>query len=95
MNTNYAGTFLYMAVIVVAFYFLWYRPQQRQRKATAAMLAALAPGDQVITAGGLYGTVRGIDEDAVRVEIAEGVVVRFAKGGIVNRIEPGGVALDD
>ena len=95
MNPNYAGTFLYMAVIVVAFYFLWYRPQQRQRKAMVAMLAALAPGDRVITAGGLYGTVRGIEEDVVLVEIADGVVARFAKGGIVNRLEPGDVTLDD
>jgi preprotein translocase subunit YajC len=95
MSNNYLGTFLYMAAIVGAFYFLWYRPQQRQRKAVAAMLAALAPGDPVITAGGMYGTVRSIDEDAVQVEIADGVVVRFAKGGIVSRLEPADAALDD
>lgn len=75
----------YAVVVFGAMYFLWIAPQQKQRKAQAAMLAALLPGDEVITAGGVYGRVVAIDDDGARLEIADGVVVRIAKGAIVAR----------
>ena len=49
------------------------------------MLAALTPGDQVTTAGGIRGTVVSLDEDEVEVRIAEGVVVRMDRTAIVAR----------
>jgi len=79
-------TIAYVVVIIAIFYFLWYRPQQAQRKKMREMLAALQPGDQVMTAGGLIGTLRSIDTDAMTVEIAPGVVVRFTKRAIIDRL---------
>jgi len=79
-------TIAYVTVIIGIFYFLWYRPQQAQRKKLREMLAALQPGDQVMTAGGLIGTLRSIDADAMTVEIAPGVVVRFTKRAIIDRL---------
>lgn len=81
-------TIAYVVVIIAIFYFLWYRPQQAQRKKMREMLAALQPGDQVMTAGGLIGTLRSIDTDAMTVEIAPGVVVRFTKRAIIDRLTP-------
>jgi preprotein translocase subunit YajC len=81
-------TLLYMALIVGVFYFLWFRPQQNQRKKAREMLAALAPGDRVMTAGGLVGTLRSIRDDMVEVEIADGVVVTFTKRAVIERINP-------
>jgi preprotein translocase subunit YajC len=79
---------IYAAAMVGIFYFLWYRPQQAQRKKTREMMAALKPGDEVMTAGGLIGTVRSMDADTVTVEIADGVVVRFTRRAIIDRINP-------
>jgi preprotein translocase subunit YajC len=81
-------TLLYMALIVGVFYFLWFRPQQAQRKKAREMLAVLAPGDRVMTAGGLVGTLRSITDNMVEVEIADGVRVTFTKRAIVERILP-------
>ena len=77
---------IYAAAILGVFYFRWYRPQQAQRKKVKELMAALAPGDRVMTAGGLVGTVRSIDGDMIGVEIAEGVVVRFTLRAIIERI---------
>jgi preprotein translocase subunit YajC len=79
-------TFLYIALIVGVFYFLWFRPQQTQRKKAREMLAALAPGDRVMTAGGLVGTLRSMQDDMVEVEISDGVVVTFTKRAVIERI---------
>lgn len=84
MDQNIVLAIGYAAVVFGAMYFLWIAPQQKQRKAQAAMLAALLPGDEVITAGGIYGRVVSLGDD-VRLEIADGVVVRIAKGAIAAR----------
>jgi preprotein translocase subunit YajC len=81
-------TLLYMALIVGVFYFLWFRPQQTQRKKAREMLAALAPGDRVMTAGGMVGTLRSMTDKMVEVEIADGVTVTFTKRAIIERILP-------
>jgi preprotein translocase subunit YajC len=87
MSGSEATSFLvYMVLIVGVFYFLWFRPQQTQRKKALEMLAALAPGDRVMTAGGLIGILRSIDGDVLDVEIAPGVVARFTKRAVIERL---------
>jgi preprotein translocase subunit YajC len=85
-GTSIEVTLAYFALIVGVFYFLWYRPQQAQRKKAREMLAALAPGDRIMTAGGLIGVLRSMDTDMVEVEIADGVVVTFTKRAIIERL---------
>lgn len=85
-SSNFIVTLLYMVLIVGVFYFLWYRPQQAQRKKAAHMMSVLAPGDRVMTAGGLIGVLRGIEDDTMNVEIADGVVVQFTKRAIIERL---------
>jgi preprotein translocase subunit YajC len=58
------------------------RPRQRQLRAQQRQMAALEVGDEIVTAGGLYGTVRRIDDEEVRVEIAPQLEVRIAKRAI-------------
>jgi preprotein translocase subunit YajC len=62
------GTIIYMAVIFGALYFLMIRPQRKQEKEKAAMLATLAVGDTVLTTSGFYGVVIDINADTVIVE---------------------------
>lgn len=77
------GSPIFLIVIPVAiFYFLVILPQSRQRKKVQAMLAALKSGDKVITGGGIYGTVAGIDGEAVILRIADQVKIRIARSAI-------------
>jgi preprotein translocase subunit YajC len=85
MNQNTLLAVAYAAVVFGAMYFLWIAPQRKQRAKQAEMLSQLASGDEVLTAGGMYGKVREVEEDAIRVEVAKGVEVRFAKAAIVAR----------
>jgi preprotein translocase subunit YajC len=89
---------IYFLLLAIAFFFLIVRPQRRQTANRLALIAALEVGDEVITAGGIYGTVRSIDEDTLEIEIADGVVLRLAREAIARRrvddAAPGGAAAD-
>jgi preprotein translocase subunit YajC len=75
-------TFLPLVIIMVIFYVLLILPAQRRQKKTQAMLSALKSGDKVITTGGLYGTIVGLEDDAVQLRIAEQVKVKVARSAI-------------
>jgi preprotein translocase subunit YajC len=62
--------FAMLAIVMGVFYFVLFMPQQRQRKRTEQMLAALKTGDKVITGSGIYGTINAIDGDAVILKIS-------------------------
>jgi|SRR5215467_5127334 len=73
-----------LALMFGIMYFMVILPQQRQRKKTQAMLSALQTGDKVITGSGIYGTVSGIDGDAVILKISSEpqVKIRIARAAI-------------
>ncbi len=71
-----------LLLIVVVFYFLMWRPQQKQAKQRKAMLEALKSGDEVVTSGGMLGTLQKVEEDRVLVRVAEGVNVRMLRSAI-------------
>ena len=70
------GSFVPLVLIMVIFYFLLIRPQQKKLKEHSETIKALKKGDKVITAGGIYGTITDVQEKEVAVKIAEGVVVK-------------------
>jgi preprotein translocase subunit YajC len=75
-----------IVAIGLVFYFLVIAPANKQRKKTQEMISSLKKGDKVITTGGIYGTVQGVEADAVYLKIAENVkikVTRSAVSGIV------------
>jgi preprotein translocase subunit YajC len=75
----------FLILILIAFALMWLlliRPQRRRQNEQLAMQENLRRGDEVVTAGGLYGTVERLDEDEVAIEIADGVVVRVARRAI-------------
>jgi preprotein translocase subunit YajC len=74
-------------LMLVGFYFLLIRPQRNKQRAQQAMLSALEVGDDVMTSGGIFGTVIDIDEDegVVTVEIAPGTQVKMLRQGISQR----------
>jgi preprotein translocase subunit YajC len=73
-----------LVLIFVVFYFLLIRPQQQRAKQHRAMVEALKKGDQVVTAGGIFGRVSRVEagDAAVMVEIAPNVQVKVARSTI-------------
>ena len=82
------GTFAFLlnllpiAAIFLVFYFLVIAPANKQRKKTQSMLGTLKKGDRVVTSGGIYGTIQGVEADVVYLKIAENVKVKVARSAI-------------
>jgi len=69
-------------LIIVVFYFLILRPQQKRQKERQKLLDSIKKGDRVITAGGIHGTVEGIEDKVLLVKIAESVKVKVERSSI-------------
>ena len=76
------GGYILILVFLVILWFMIIRPQRRRQMDAQRLLASLEVGKEIVTAGGLYGTITALEEDEARVEIAEGVEVRVAKRAI-------------
>jgi len=81
-------TLLILVLAMGAIWVLFIRPQKRRQQAQREMLNQIEPGAEVLTAAGLYGTVVEADGDEIKVEIAEGVVVKIARRAIGAVIPP-------
>lgn len=78
-----------LLVIVGTFALIWalvILPQQRRIKAHEAVVSRLQVGDEVMTTGGLYGTIADLDLEVVHLELAPGTVVRIARGAVGRRL---------
>lgn len=73
---------LYVVGFIAIFYFLAIRPQQKQRRAHDSLVNSVKKGDRIVSVGGLFGTVRRVDDASVMVEIAKGVQIQLARRAI-------------
>src|ERR1700694_906059 len=71
-----------IVAIGAIFYFLVIAPANKQRRQTQTMLDALKKGDRVLTSGGIYGTIQGVEKDVVFLKIAENVKVKLARSAV-------------
>jgi preprotein translocase subunit YajC len=71
--------FLPFIAIIIIFYFMLIRPQQKRMKAHQDMIAGIKRGDMVVTSGGLIGKIKKVDENEATVELAPSVEVRVVK----------------
>lgn len=78
---NLSGFILPVALLVLM-YFMMIRPQQKQAKRRQEMLNAMRQGMEVVTIGGLHGTIAAIDEKTVRLRVASGVELTFNRSAI-------------
>ena len=76
-------TLLQFLPIILIAYFLIIRPQQQQKKKTEAMIKALKKGDRVLTNGGMFGTIVGLEDDKLVLKVAENTKIEFARSAIV------------
>jgi len=80
-------SFVPIALMVLIFYFLLIRPQQKKEKERKEMINNLKPGDRVITSAGIYGSVSEIkDDNIVIIKINNSTKVEFAKSAIQTKI---------
>lgn len=82
------GMFIPLILLFGIFYFLLIRPQQKRQREQKDLLASLRKGDQVITAGGLYGKITGLTDSVVTLEITEKVRVKVARSQISTKLFP-------
>ena len=71
-----------MGAIFVLMYLLLIMPAQRRQKKVSQMLANLKNGDKVVTNGGIYGTIVGLEDDSIQLRIAEQVKIKVARNAV-------------
>jgi preprotein translocase subunit YajC len=74
--------FLPFILIAFVFYFIFFRPQQRQQKQHQAFLGALKKGDEVVTQGGIIGTVHLVEDRVVTIDVGGGNKIRVIKNQV-------------
>jgi preprotein translocase subunit YajC len=74
--------YLFILVMLAVVWFFLIRPRQRQMREQQRQVARLEVGDEIVTAGGLYGTVRELEDGELRLEVAPDVVVRVARRAV-------------
>ena len=87
-SSSMIGMLLPFVLIIAVMYFLMIRPQQKKQKEHQAMLSELKKGDRVVTTGGMYGTIFGINdnENKVIIKVSEDVKMEFLKSAIAQRV---------
>jgi len=76
------SSFLPLILIFVIFYFLLIRPQSKKSKEHRTMLENLKKGDKIITSGGIYGVIEGIETNTITIKIAENVRIKVSRSSI-------------
>jgi preprotein translocase subunit YajC len=76
------GGLLPILLIFVVFYFILIRPQQKQAKQQQSFLAALKKGDEVVTQGGIVGTVFAVEDRTVTIDVGQGNKLRVVKANV-------------
>jgi preprotein translocase subunit YajC len=80
------SSLIFLALLIGIFYFMLIRPQKKQAEHRRELIESVETGDEVITIGGLHGTVQAIDDEDMQLEIAPGTVVTFVKSAIARKV---------
>jgi preprotein translocase subunit YajC len=71
-----------LVLVLVIFYLLLILPAQRRQKKIAQMQQSLKSGDKIVTNGGIYGVVAGVDDDTIQLRVADQVKLRVARNAV-------------
>lgn len=77
-------TLLPFLLIILIFYFMILRPQQKRQKEREQLLSSVKKGDKVVTVGGLHGTVVGLEEKTVLIQVADNVKMKFDRTSVAS-----------
>ena len=87
-GSNPVAAFLPFILIALVFYFVFFRPQSKQAKAHKEFLGALKKGDEVVTQGGIIGTVLLVEDRTVTVDVGGGTKLRVLKNQVAGQWKP-------
>jgi preprotein translocase subunit YajC len=73
---------IFLGIFVLIFYFLLIRPQNKRRKEHQELMVGLSKGDEVVTAGGIVGLVKKVEDDFLLLEVGKGMELRFQKSAV-------------
>ena len=76
-----------LALLFLLFWFALIRPQRKRMREQQELIRSLEAGDEIVTAGGLYGVIREVDGEVLQLEIAEGLVVRTARNAVAGIVD--------
>ncbi|MFT4166207.1 MAG: preprotein translocase subunit YajC [Microlunatus sp.] len=89
MGNSPLSTFLMIALMIVAFYFLLIRPQKKRQQAQQKTMNEIEPGTRVLLGSGIFGTVVSVAEKQAVISTAPGVELTVLKQAIARIIQPG------
>lgn len=83
-NEAMAGMLSWLPILfmILIFYFLLYRPQKKAQQERSEMLTSLKVGVEIITIGGIYGTISELAEDFLKIKIADGVEIKVSRNAV-------------
>lgn len=81
------SSMLMIVAMIAIFYFVMIRPQSKKQKELKRQREAMQKGDRVVTAGGIHGKIRNIDEATIMVEVAPGVEIKLDKASVYPVVE--------
>lgn len=84
-TSNLVPMIVFLVLIFGAFYFLMIRPQRKRQKEHETLVQELRKGDQVVTAGGIYGQIESLSQDSIVLKIESGATIRIARGSVIGR----------
>lgn len=76
------STVIMFSLIILIFYFMILRPQQKKQKERQLLLDSVQKGDKIVTVGGVHGTVVGLEEKTVLLQVSDNVKVKLEKSAI-------------
>jgi preprotein translocase subunit YajC len=77
---------IFPALLIAIFYFMLIRPQRKRADQHKKLIESVSYGDEVVTIGGVFGTVRSLDDAEVELEVAPGTNMRFLRSAIARRV---------
>ncbi|HMC08488.1 MAG TPA: preprotein translocase subunit YajC [Actinomycetota bacterium] len=89
-----AANLIFLVLLLGLFYLLLIRPQKRRLRQHEDLVSSLAPGDEIVTIGGIIGYVKGLEDEYINVEISDGCVIRVVKQAIGRKVERPNPALE-
>lgn len=81
------SSIVFLILVGIVFYLMLYRPNKKRIDQHRQLIDSVSEGDEVVTIGGVFGTIRAITDDQFHVEIAPGTTIRIAKSAIGRRVE--------
>lgn len=85
-SANLISTLIMFGAIFLIFYFMIIRPQQKRAKEREKMLSNMQKGDKIITSGGMHGTIAGLDEKTILLQVGDNIKMKFEKSAIASII---------